>query len=215
MRVFTRRKVFLPLLAAVVALGITAAVALANTTLVSHTGEVGATWTEHASYTAGEATVVTADGTLRANVANQRTVDYASGAPTNANYKVEADVIQKSPTTGANAGVAGRIATGADTYYFCRYVFDNLGWGLYKQVAGVTTQLGSTASETLTDNVANHVVLSMNGTTISCTQDGNSVASVTDSSITAAGKAGVYLRANTSVDDTHNYFLDNFTATDL
>lgn len=218
-RVFTRRKVLLPLLAAVAALLIVAAVALANTTLTSHTGEVGATWTQHSSST-GTSEVITATGWLRPSAASTTSVYYASGTPTNANYTVEADLKWLGTINGSGhgPGIIGRVNTGATTFYMCRYSegisFD--GWQLYKFVSGTATQIGSNSSQGLTAGTTYHMKLTMNGTAIDCSVDGVSKASGTDSSITAAGKAGFRLFGGSgTTDDTNGVELDNFTATDL
>lgn len=212
MRVFTRRKVLLPLLAAVSALLIVAAVALANTTLASHTGEVGATWTQHSSST-GTSEVITATGWLRPSASGTTSVYYASGSPTNANYTVEADVKYLAGVNG-HIGVMGRVDTSATTFYLCRYYSVDGQWQLYKFVAGTATKLGFTAaSPVITTNY--HVKLTMNGTAIDCSVDGVSKASATDSSITAAGKAGVRSGSASTVNDTNGPELDNFAATDL
>ena len=99
-----------------------------------------------------------------------------------------------------NAGLACRI-TGASTMY-ALYLYDSQAttfsltntWTLYKIVSGTFTQLATGNSGTgftLARGTYRRFTLSCIGTTISASVDGTTLASVTDSSITAAGKAGL------------------------
>lgn len=217
MRGFTLRKKIVAVLACIAAVGcVFAAVALANTTLSSHTGEVGATWTKH-SAAGSNAEIITSTGRLRSVTINNSAIYYASGSPTNANYKVEADVYVASQPGSSAAGVTGRVDTSADTYYHCRFSSSGGGWQLFKFVSGTATQLGSTSAATLTNGNTYHLELNMNGTTIACKVDGSTVVTTTDSAISSAGKAGIRMHQAGGVtpSDGTGFQLDNVTATDL
>lgn len=172
--------------------------------LASHTGETGATWTEHPT---ASTTIQIASNRAAPNGSNG--VYTASGAPTAADYDVSADVYVAS-TTSAASGVIGRADATAATWYHARYNGATGNWELYKYVSGTTTLLGS-YSQTLTVGNSYNVKLSMRGTSLTVYVDGVARITTTDSAITAAGKAG--MRTNNG-SQTVGYHLDNFTATD-
>ena len=184
----------------------------AGTALPTH----NAAWTKHPT-PAGTAVITDADR-VRHGESGQESVYYHSGAPASADYSVSADLFFKDANGGTGAtGVAGRIDTAAKTFYFARYsggTFDR--WELYKYVAGTATLLGSFA-EAITDETSHNIKLEMVGTAIKLYRDGSSTAtvSVTDSSISAAGKAGLYLRDTSSVVNTAGIHPDNFSADDV
>jgi hypothetical protein len=134
-------------------------------------------------------------------------VYYNDASPAGADYTVQADVIVVNNASAAYPGVVGRMATGADTYY--RLFYDQPGgqWVLDKQVAGANTSL-DTAAQSLSNSTTYEIRLEMIGTAIKGYVDDVEVLSATDSSIAAAGKAGLLLGASSIMD------LDNFIATD-
>jgi hypothetical protein len=181
----------------------------AGATLQSRAGELGATWTKHAWSTVDG---VTSDaGRLRKN-GTGRALYHASGTPASASYAVEADVHVKSLAASDMAGVAGRVATAASTFYLARYEVPTASWTLIKVVNGTRTALGSFA-QTLTAGSTYRVRLDMSGTTIRVFVDGVQRISVTDAGIAAAGRGGVVLgddaTAGAAVSDTVGLHLDN------
>jgi hypothetical protein len=155
-------------------------------------GEIGATWTLHASSTSGTQFMAT---TARRAVreAAGLTMYYASGVPTSADYSVQADVYAMSLLTDDAVGVVGRESTSADTAYVARYRkvgTTTQSWELVKVVSGTETVLGSYA-QTLIVGTNYHLKLDMQGSTIRLLVDAVQRVSVTDSSITAAGRAGI------------------------
>jgi predicted ThiF/HesA family dinucleotide-utilizing enzyme len=112
---------------------------------------------------------------------------YYQANPANANYKVEASIVVL--TSDSSSGVAGRIDTSDRTYYTAYIEATTNKVILAKRVAGVITSLGVSAAAY---GVGTHLLaLDMNGTTIRALIGGVQVLSVTDSSITAAGKGGI------------------------
>ena len=98
-------------------------------TLQSRSGEIGATWTKHASST-GDA-VLTNAGRVRKTGAALGALYYTSAAPATADYTVEADVrLAGTEVTNDIAGVVGRVNTGATTYYVARYEQSGHSWNL-------------------------------------------------------------------------------------
>ena len=110
------------------------------------------------------------------------------------------------------------VSTAANTFYMARYWGDSSdSWQLYSAVAGSFTLLGSSA-QALTDETAYNVKLEMIGTAIKLYKEGSStpLISATDSSITAAGKAGVRLISGATVpSDNTGIHIDNFSADDV
>jgi hypothetical protein len=177
-----------------------------GTALASHVGESGATWSVHQSAT-GTATIQ--GNRLRYGINSQVGRWYASGVPATAEYDVEADFYCAN-ATNANAGIIGRVNTGADTYYYARYLATE-GWRLYRFVAGTPTLLDS-VSASLTNGVTYHVKLEIRDATKRLYVDGVLTLTSTDNTITAAGRAGIRFTA----DATRNGMeIDNFVATDV
>lgn len=174
-----------------------------------------AAWTRHTSY-AGNAQLV-------ANRLRQTSVTtsayWHSSTPASADYSVSADIFAKETNGGmCFTGVIGRVDTAANTFYMARYAGDLTdGWQLYKAVAGVFTQLGSTATQSLTDETAYNVKLEMIGSAIKLYKEGSGSATIsaTDAYITAAGKSGLRIGASGTVDDNSGVQLDNFSADDV
>lgn len=186
-----------------------------NVNIVAHTGETGATWTEHPAYATGDLGVSATGDNVFINVTNINCSYYASGTPSSPDYEVVADMFWtgNSATQDTNLGVTGRTDPSAATLYLARY--STIGWQLYKFVAGTATQLGSTVSETLT--VTAQVKLKMVGSTIELYKKGEATPTitVTDTSITLAGKAGIRGSTSNGTPTASAFRWDNFSATDL
>jgi len=178
----------------------------------SHAGETGADWTDHPSYTGARLTV---DATTDRVFATGSTAAYASGVPSSADYYVEGGFFIASNLAGTNICITGRMDTTANTMYGVRFNPD-LGssggqWQLFKIVSGTFTQLAvwepgaaPTVGQTYT------VRLTMTGTGITVSIDSTQRMSVTDSSITAAGRAGI--RAGGTATSSTGYHLTSISA---
>ncbi len=134
---------------------------------------------------------------------------YISGTPDSANYRVEADIVVQ--TAIGQTGIAGRIATGAYTMYYAYINTNNTELVLAKWVNGSVTSLGVWFS-TFSTGTTYRLALDMQGTTIRALVNGTERISVTDSSITAAGKAG--MRCPSVSDRYTGKVIDNFLAFD-
>ncbi len=148
------------------------------------------------------------------NAVNQGAYQH-SGTPASADYEVSADIIlQAGSTTPRQAGVCARMQAGANTMYWVIYGHDTTNIRLFKNVAGTQTQLGSSYSYTLSGTAS--LKLTVDGDQISVQLGGSTVIGpVTDTSITSAGKAGVWMfnTRQTGINDSMG--LDNFSADDL
>lgn len=138
-----------------------------------------------------------------------------SAVPPSADYKVEADLEVFSGTYDG-AGVIARASSSALTCYVARHYNNGYGWQLFKYVSGALYQLGSDTGPIVTSG-STHVELRVEGTTIQLYKAGETTPaiSLTDSSITAAGFAGVYFRNGASSGDTIGIHVDNFSADTL
>lgn len=183
-----------------------------GTDLASHTGAVGASWTKHGSYGSGSLLISNANRVRSGAVGNS--LYTASGLPASADYDVIGDVVNFSILS--NIGVAGRIATGADTMYLAwlSTVAGNIE--LYEVVAGSYTLI-DTDPQTFSIGVPYLVKLEMRGTTIKTFLDVGAGfverCSAISSAISAAGRAGV--RAEVLTSNSTGVHMDNFSAADV
>lgn len=178
-----------------------------GTLLASHVAVLGGTWVKHTSYGSSDLYISNAN---RCRALGTTEVYYSPATPSSADYTVQADLTILSALAGCIVGVVGRVDTAADTMYIAWYKQATGAWGLRKHVAGTATALGADVVQAL---VSGDVVqLSMIGTTIKLIVNGITLITVTDSAITAVGKAGVY--ANLGSDST-GYHLDNFSAVNV
>lgn len=179
----------------------------AATLLQSHTGETGATWTKHGSYSSGSAQI-SANGTRLAITATNCAY-YASGVPSSADYTINAygHVILAD---NGEMTIAGRMSTGADTFYWAR--LQNSTLSLFKRVAGSFTQLGSNVTYHTTTGQDLKLTLDMSGTTIRLLVDDVEQINQTDSAISAVGRAG--FRTTTTASDAAGIPVDRFEVTE-
>lgn len=179
----------------------------AGTSLPSHTADDGGTWTKHANF-AGTPLISDANRARANSFTNS--LAYHSGLPAAAEYDVQADLSVVS--NGGNAGVVGRVATGAGTAYLANFL-NAIGWRLQKIVAGTFTTLGTSTADgtSLTVGTVRTVRLEIRDAAKKLFRDGTELLSSVDNVITNAGQAGVW--ANTG-SNTTGYHLDNFQASD-
>lgn len=180
--------------------------------LNTHTGELGATWTHHphANYTS--TTIL--DQTLDEIYTTQGTTAYfASGTPPSADYCAEGVIVVYS-LASANASVAVRMDTTADTMYIFR-LNSGTSWDVRKIVAGTATTLPAATTDTTNlpgVGESRTMKLCVVGTTLSAYVDGVQLSTLggTDSAISAAGKAGI--RYSGIVSSSTGYHFSSFRA---
>lgn len=136
-------------------------------------------------------------------------------APPSADYEVACDFqVVGITSTAVNAGVMARASSSASTGYMARWR-NGTGFQLFKFVGSVTAvQIGSTVAQSYTAGTTARIRLKVEGSTISVFRGSETtpIISVTDTSITAAGFAGVWTNVNSNTDGPH---LDNWTADTL
>lgn len=168
-----------------------------GTTLASHTGETGATWTQHAS-SASAYQIFT--NRIRNTTNNAVGLYYASGVPTTAEYDVIGDIFVASLATTDVSGIAGRLATAANTMIVGRYSSTTTVWQLANVSAGTLTVLQSGPTVTLTVGATYSVRLAIRDNFKGLYVDGVLHCSSTDNTITAAGRAGFRGFCSTNAD---------------
>lgn len=201
---------------------------MANIATDSFTGTNGtelssysASWVRHSGSASGVNAVI-ANGRVRATAAGAA-MYYHTATPPSADYSVSADIYEASNPSNYGAGVMIRLDTAATTGYMGRArraVSASLdGWQLYRTVNNTFTQLGSDQADPITTGTSANVMVRANGTTIELLARGNStpLISVTDSNITAAGKAGIRIGfgGSDAPTDSTLYHVDNFSVDTL
>lgn len=172
------------------------------TRLTSRPGEVGATWTQHPTDSSGDGVMYLYGGRVHCGVTG---ANYASGVPPSADYTVTCDY--RMYTDIGSMSIAARMSTSQSTYYYTYY-----GGGqvvLAKKVAGTITGIGWYPTAFVAG--WHELALACSGTTIKVYWDGTERISVTDASISAAGRVGV--RAGGVNDKDTGKHIDNLVAT--
>lgn len=145
--------------------------------------DTGSKWTGHVAGTVGTFYVYqklvycTAAGVI-----------YANAAPGSAEYSVEADI--KIVSQAGNNGIAGRIQSGADSYYYVYWNSTTGNWTLGKVVASTATSLGTYAATAVLGQ-AYRVRLEMKNATKKVFIDGVEIISSADNAVTGAGFGGM------------------------
>jgi len=161
--------------------------------LTAHTGETGATWTKHTSWSSSDQSLVVASiDRLRPNFGGETNVHYASGTPPSADYKVVGQMYYAGTGAAPEVGVCGRIDSGTKTAYVA-FWDNNVGWVLTRYKPTLDTVLGTYSQTSLTATQTYELKLEMIGSAIKVYIDSIERISVTDTEITAAGFIGTYL----------------------
>lgn len=170
-----------------------------------------ASWVRHGSYTSSTLGINT-NRVIRILGGTAAALYYYDAASASADYSVTADLYFADTNPGV--GVAARINTGADTYYWLDWFGGN--WRLLKMVAGSPTSLG-TYAQSISAGQTHTAKLQVVGDQISAYINGTlRIGAVTDTAISAAGRAGIRF-AGGSADDsaTVGIHVDNFSGDDV
>jgi hypothetical protein len=187
-----------------------------TTSLASHVPDTGTSWTLLYDSGAGARVMqVINTGQVRCsgNSGDYGLMYTADATYPTANYEVQATFVSTFSTI-TPIYLLARIQD-QENMYAVRLV-TGANAQLYKKVSGTWSTLGSSVA--IADGSV--VKLSVNGTAIKVYDDGAEVVSVTDSSISGTGKAGIAHGGSAelvnSLDDTRAHaMLDNFSVTDL
>ncbi len=182
-----------------------------DTTLASHTPELGGPWNVHPSYTG----TILVDSTLDQAYLNSASAGgyYASGAPPSANYYVEADFSRLSLLSN-NVGILLGFDTTVDTGILLR-LNDNGAtqtWDLIDRITGANTTLASvSANIPSVGGAAVKARLIRSGTSLTVFFDGvQNVSLNSTTSLTAIGKVGI--RASGTASSSTGIHLGNYSA---
>lgn len=161
--------------------------------LTSHTGETGASWTYHASFPSSSITLDGSGGVYATDAGVN--IAYASGTPASADYSVIIPFDVLSHISDTYVGAIGRLNTSTGDFYWADYHQASGAWRLSKFISGQT--ILDSQTETLATG-SYELKLHMVGTTISlyARESGGSwvlKCQQTDSSLSAAGKAGMII----------------------
>jgi hypothetical protein len=185
--------------------------AASDTTLASHTGEVGATWTLHPSYSGAALD----NGSLKRIYLNTSAAAayYASGVPPGANYCVQADFNRVTQISN-NISIIIGMDTTADAGLLLRGN-DNgttFQWEVIDRAGGSNTLLtSSSANQPAIGGAAVTMKMCRNGTSVTVFANGvQDTALNATTTTTAVGKAGI--RASGQATSTTGIHLDNLHA---
>lgn len=134
--------------------------------------------------------------TVQANTTNAGSLYTADGTYSSADYEISSNITFSSGDSNYTRTMAVRVQD-INNMYFLRYGGNSL-FTLYKRVSGTITSLGS-ASVSLQGNTTSSpyhgdtVSLSATGSTITAKVNGVTKVEVTDTAITATGKAAIGL----------------------
>lgn len=182
----------------------------AGASIASRSGETGG-WTLHPSttgdiVTSGAGTAYRTGGTLSGRVMT------AADAPS-ANYEVRARIKALTRLNAGIIGVGSRYSTTAPrSGYYVQYGDTSGVWTLSKVVADTSTTLATGPTLVLNAGDTAEVVLTVNGTTVSASVNGQSIGSVSDVSIGTAGRVLAF-SSQTTASATTGLHFESITAT--
>lgn len=163
----------------------------AGTVLSSHTGELGATWTQHGSYTTATITIGTSGTVADKDSASGTGMYYASGTGANANYTVECELID---TTSANLSSAcvGWVDTGSDSMVGIRRQ-NSTTVQFFKIIAGTFTSQ-QTVTVSYSQDQARELKITRSGNDFTAFLDEaalGAAVTISDSEVSGVGRVGI------------------------
>jgi hypothetical protein len=183
--------------------------ASSDVNLSSHTGETGATWTLHPSYSG----IITNDATLdRIYLTSAGAGGYiASGTPPSANYCASMD-FQLVTFASANYSVIVRFDETVDTGILLRFNVDLSRWEVLDRVTGSNgSPVTSTTNVPIAGGSAVTGKICASGTSVTAFTNGVQDTSLNfTTAITSTGKAGI--RFSGTATSTSGLHVDNFHA---
>lgn len=169
-----------------------------------------ANWSKLSGTTNG---VISDAGRMRLNGTTQYWNSFTPSIP---DYDVEGDAVCVTDGSAFRTGIIAR-AVDADNYFYLRYAGSTTGWQLFRRVAAVATQMGSTYSGAIGAGNTARPRLRCDGDQISAyLGETLIIGPITyGSALTAAGKCGVYNASSSSVTNTTGVHVDNLALTTL
>jgi hypothetical protein len=164
-------------------------------------------WVKHPGSTNTTAPTIGAGRIYGENTANT-SIYYPQTCPSFVDGAVECDVVQRSDNDLSTAGIMIRASTQFTTMYFVRYTTLGSFWQLFGAVSGSNTQIGANVAQTLTVDQAYRLRLEVRGSLVTVSVAGAVIISQTDTTVPAAGRAGIRLSGNAT--STTGVHLDLF-----
>ena len=178
--------------------------------LAAHTGELAAAWTRVLG--TANATVSNEGRIFKANAGYS--VDQNSLVQATPDYTVEADLVHKSVLTDDAMGVIGRYNTSSNTFYLASWEERDNSWNLALVTNGTIDYLDYVLNQpALVIGQTYRLKLEMVGSALKLYVNGVLKASVTDTTLTAAGRAGIMtgrVATTAAQSNTTGLHLDNF-----
>jgi hypothetical protein len=162
-----------------------------GTLLTAHTDGLGNTWSQ--IFGATDQIVLNGSNGITAGGNSANYIDINSGSPPSADYTVQCDTVGTGST--AQAGPMARCSSANGGNGYVALIGDaTTSINLYKLVSGSFSLLANADLESSTQTA---VQIQVTGQNIKANINGTNYLSVTDSSISAAGNAGVQCFNNT------------------
>ncbi len=193
-----------------------------GTLLTGHTSASGTTWAHLAG--TGDAVITDANRIRRSPpdvLQAPYTVDYATTAPSSADYSVQATLLVRSNLGGDMVGVIGRLNATTGAFYLARWEESNTSWNIYLcTAANSCSRLARVSNQPdLVEAQGYRLKLDLSGTALKLYVNGVLKVSTTDGTLTAAGRAGImdgnpaasYL--STAKTNSNGIHLDDFQVT--
>lgn len=179
-----------------------------GTLLSAHTGETGATWTKHSSFT--EDWAITSNRARKDSNAGTSAY-YASGTPASTTYNVQCVIVDVGNVSRA-AGCCGRIDTAADNMV-CARRQNATTWQVLTIIGGTAASL-DTEPTTFSAGASATITMVFTGSTLAWSKDGVTLGSgldLTTYNATFAGAGRVGVRGSNDHSGT-GYHIDRITA---
>lgn len=185
-----------------------------GTLLQNHVGEVGATWVQFPGFDS-DFTLTNGRiwGRAGSDPTNVDAVYTASGTPPTNEYNVLADLYATLPGDGYNDGMTGVVAradAASQSFYWARLY--NYRWRIGKCLPSPNycTELATSGVVTVTPGQTYGMRFEVRNAAKKLYVDGVLMASTTDNSLTATGRAGV-TQAQSDASPSTKFNLDNFS----
>lgn len=158
-----------------------------DTVLSSHTGETGATWTLHTSYTA---TIIIRSNNAHKDGSASSSAYYASGTPPGTDYTVKGALVDLTNDNRSSA-ICGWIDTATNTMVGARRQ-NSTAMEFFKLINGTFTSI-DTEAVTYTQDQVRELKITRSGTTFEWFLDDVSLGqhTISDTELSGAGKVGV------------------------
>lgn len=175
-----------------------------GTLLQAHTGERGATWTKHPTFSGGDAEIEDNKLHMQSSVVAY----YASGISASAEYDIDCDIVLGGNVDpDAVIEIYGRFNTTVNDHYDAIANMTNQEWQLRKVVNSSATSFG-TFPMTFLNHATYHVRFSLRDAVKRLFVNGVELLSSTDNEITAANRPGfLFAGPNPS-----QLYIENFIA---